>query len=412
MWSWLKNRLSGHPTIESVAREAIALLRANGAQSAEYDPRMNEVRAQRDGHTSTIFLGNLFHEYVRAPRAERPAVLRKFVLGNMMEAAEMPEGYEAAKPRLLPIVRTAADEAMGFLSAQRLSPAAAADEGPPRLASRPLAGPFIIGLAFDTPNAIRRIDTRQLEKWQVDFDRVLDDALQNLRGLPEHGGWQQVAAGVWRGAWGDSYEPSRILLPDLIRRLEVADPVALMPVRNALLVCSARNEAGLGVMAALAKAAIESEPRWLSLTPLALAGDRWEVFTPPESCARAFLELAFQDTAQTYAGQKNMLDDLHQRRGMDIFVASATGVEKDGRLMTYSVWTEGVDTLLPRTDLVVLSRIKDGQIAQSIFVPWDAAVAALSALMEPTDDVPPRFRARKFPDADQWTALAAAHGAA
>src|SRR4051812_33490300 len=62
MWSWLKNRLSGHPTIESVAREAIALLRANGAQSAEYDPRMNEVRAQRDGHTSTIFLGNLFHE--------------------------------------------------------------------------------------------------------------------------------------------------------------------------------------------------------------------------------------------------------------------------------------------------------------------------------------------------------------
>ena len=410
MWNWLRDRFSSKPSIESVAREAIALLRANGAQSAEFDPKMNEVRSERDGTKSNIYLGNLFHEYTQAPRAERPAVLRKFVLGNAIEAAEMPDTYEAAKSRLLPIVRTAADEAMGLLSAQRLS--STRDDNPARLASRPLAGPLIVGLAFDTPNAIRRIDTRQLESWQVDFERVLDDALQNLRGLPEHGGWQQIAAGVWRGAWGDSYEPSRILLPDLIRRLDVADPVALMPVRNALLVCSARNEEGLAVMAALAKAAIESEPRWLSLTPLALVGERWEVFTPPASCARAFAELALHDLAQSYAGQKDLLDDLHQRRGADIFVASATGVEKDGQLMTYSVWTEGVDTLLPRTDLVVLSRLKDGQLGQTIFVPWDAAVAMLSELMEPTDHVPARFRARQFPDAQQWSALAAVHGVA
>ena len=118
------------------------------------------------------------------------------------------------------------------------------------------------------------------------------------------------------------------------------------------------------------------------------------------------------DLAQSYAGQKDLLDDLHQRRGADIFVASATGVEKDGQLMTYSVWTEGVDTLLPRTDLVVLSRLKDGQLGQTIFVPWDAAVAMLSELMEPTDHVPTRFRARQFPDAQQWSALAEAHGVA
>jgi len=411
MLNWLKDRFSSKPSIESVAREAIALLRASGVQSAEFDPKMNEVRGERDGQKYSIFLGNLFHEYVHAPRAERPAVLRKFVLGNAIEGAEMPDGYEAAKPRLLPIVRTAADEAMGLLSAQRLSSGAPGEAAPTRLASRPLAGPLIVGLAFDTPNAIRRIDAGQLENWQVDFEQVLSDALHNLRGLPEHGGWQEIAAGVWRGAWGDSYEPSRILLPDLIRRLDVADPVALMPVRNALLVCSARNEAGLSVMAALAKAAIESEPRWLSLTPLALVGDRWQVFTPPTSCARAFAELALHDLAQTYAGQKNLLDDLHQRRGTDIFVASATGVEKDGQLLTYSVWTEGVDTLLPQTDLVVLSRMQDGQVGQSIFVPWDAAVAALSELMEPTEHVPVRFRATRFPSAEQWSALAAAHGA-
>src|SRR3954465_11765409 len=159
MWTWLKNRFSSKPSIESVAREAIALLRANGAQSAEFNPGMNEVRGERDGNKFTIYLGNLFHEYALAPRSERPAVLRKFVLGNAMEAAEMPDTYEAAKPRLLPIVRTAADEAMGLLGAQRLS--SASDDTPPaRLASRPLAGPLIVGLAFDTPNAIRRIDAR------------------------------------------------------------------------------------------------------------------------------------------------------------------------------------------------------------------------------------------------------------
>lgn len=406
MWTWLRD-LFGPPKIEQVAREVMGALQQAGAGSLNYDAGMNEVHGEMNGGKFSLFLGNLYHEYTRAPRAGRAAVLDKYVGIQVQASNTPPASYDEARPRLMPIVRTRADEAIGMLSMQRFA-AAGEDLHDKRLATRALVGSFVIGLAYDTPNAMQRINHHQLAEWQVSFDQALDDALQNLRALPEHGGWVRLGESAWQGSWGDNYESSRILLHDLIHRLGVTEPVALMPLRYTLLVCSARDEKGLALLATRARELMDSEPRWLSLTPLKLGDQGWEVFEPPQSCAKAYADLALLDESQSYAGQKSLLDDLHQRNGTDVFVASATVVEKDGLLRSYCTWTEGVDTLLPRTELLVFLRLRDGQLEQALTLAWDVAAELASHLMEATDFSPVRYRVRQFPDAALWSRLQAA----
>jgi len=141
---------------------------------------------------------------------------------------------------------------------------------------------------------------------------------------------------------------------------------------------------------------------------LKLGAQGWELFTPPASCAKAYADLALLDESQSYAGQKSLLDDLNQRHGADVFVASATVVEKDGLLRSYSTWTEGVDTLLPRTELLVFIKLHEGQLEQSLMLAWDVAADLASHLMEATDFSPVRYRVRSFPDAALWSRLQAA----
>ena len=407
MLQWMKG-LFGPPSVEDLAHKALAALKGLGWQDLEFDAPMREIRGRRNGSSHVFFLGNLFVEYARTPNKQRHALLMRFLdsIGAVNEPETIPAAYADAKPRVLPIIRTRADEHIALLSTQRLD-AKEIFGNTLSLPSKSLVGELVTGFAFDTPNATMRITATQLEQWGVSLDQVLDDALQNLRALPEHGGWIHTDAGVWFGSWGDSYESSRILLKDLIWRLEVADPVAVMPLRNSLLVCSARNEAGLAAIAAHAQQLIETQPRRLSIVPIHLVGDHWEVFTPPVSCRAAFHRLEMMDRAEACASQKSLLDDLHARNGTDVFVATATLFEKDGQIGSYATWTEGVDTLLPKTEWVVFNRLDNGQIGQSLFVPWENANRIVGELMSEVDMAPERFRVTSFPDATQWASLEA-----
>lgn len=89
------------------------------------------------------------------------------------------------------------------------------------------------------------------------------------------------------GKWGDAYEASRILAPDLIHRLGVPEPVALVPFRNALLVTSARNPSGLKLMLQVAQTSLENNQRWLSFEPIRLNGERWTAHDPLKGRWRA-----------------------------------------------------------------------------------------------------------------------------
>lgn len=396
------DRLLGTPTLESVARDVTRELRSLAVEDLAVDLAHSEIRFALHGGQMRLFLGNLLHDLQHARRAERPAVLRRFLDGMLAPGGSIPATYDQARPLLMPVVRRRGD--IGIVELSTLTASGSVDAAF-RTATQPLVGDLVVALVCDLPTSMAYVNEGELPKWGVTFDQALADALDNLRGLPEHGGWHPMDGGVWSGEWGDAYDSSRILLPDLIHRVGVRDPVVVVPFRNALMLTSAGNDRGLALMAKVIEDNLARNQRWLSFKPLRLHDTG---LTPwqPAAAEAAWSLLRVRADASLYEAQKSLLDAHHERSGTDLFVATCGALSwgEEGSA-TYGVWADGVDTLLPRTDLIAFaSKQPDGENA-TLLVPWDDARGVVGALMEATSECPERWRVRAFPDAAQCKAL-------
>ena len=392
MFTWW-DRLLGRPAIEQLASRVAQALQARGSAPLSFDAAQRELRTA-ETPPRIYYLGNVWSDYARAPRARRGEVVARFVEAMAAVEEALPARYADARAHLMPVVRGAGEDDLARLQARR-SGASADEVSRFHPASRPLFGDLTVGVAYDTPHAIQRLSREQLVAWDVPLETALADALDNLRSLDETHGWVPLAHGLWSGQWGDDYESSRLLLPDLIHRLGVSDPVVLAPLRRLLLVTGAANLAGLAEMARVARDALQEQPRWLSVTPMRLTDGGWTPFVPPPACALAYAELAAIERAERYATQKAALDDLHTQDGTDVFVATLMLVRRpDGQPCEITTWTRGVATWLPRADRVVL--VDDHGGTQD--VDWDTLVAACPDALEPLGMQPERYRTRAFPD--------------
>ena len=110
------------------------------------------------------------------------------------------------------------------------------------------------------------------------------------------------------------------------------------------------------------------------------------------------------DDLNSYGSQQGLLREIH---GEDIFVATFSAAEADGvSPFSYCSWTKGVDSLLPKTDLVALVDL-DAQT--QLTVKWHDAVAICGHLLEPTTHhYPERWRVAAFPSAEEFARLQAA----
>ncbi len=397
------DRLLGAPTLDKLARDVTRTLDALGAKELHVDLAAREMTFRLHGGQMKLYLGNILQDLRRSRRAERPALLQRFLHDMLSPANIVPTRYDEVRAHLMPVVRRRDD--MGIVA---LSALGATDDPATRFrpATRPLAGELVIALVCDQPTSMAYVSEPELQRWQVAFDQALADALDNLRGLPEHGGWQPIGPGVWSGEWGDSYDSSRILLPDLIHRVGVRDPVVAVPFRNALMLTSAGNEDGIALMARAIEHHLEDTQRWLSFQLLRLDNTQWQPHAPLVA-VDAWHLLNLRNAAAVNESQKELLDALHARRGMDLVVASyQLMAREDLGTLSFSVWTEGTDALLPRTEFIVFKR-RDDDPCDPLLVAWPEAVAIVGELMEASDYTPERFRVRRFPDEAQFARLAA-----
>jgi hypothetical protein len=140
-------------------------------------------------------------------------------------------------------------------------------------------------------------------------------------------------------------------------------------------------------------------PNGLSGVPLVLEGDIWTDWMPPPDhpSYRAFRDLEAKTLGPMYQAQEGLLNRLHERDGVDVFVASFSAVEKQGtgELVSYCVWGNGVDALLPVTQKVIL--IRDVGVWPAAIDDFDRVKEVVGDLMEATDHYPPRFRVRESP---------------
>ena len=114
-----------------------------------------------------------------------------------------------------------------------------------------------------------------------------------------------------------------------------------------------------------------------------------------------------------------MLDERNQKEGIDVFVANyqTLQINASKKIASTCVWTEGITSLLPRTDMVGLCpRAALGwepgtttlaNDEQPFMVRWDVAQETVGELMESLEGYPERYSVSAFPDQEQLTRLRA-----
>lgn len=395
------SKLFGPPTKDKFADMMIKAIRKAGEEAKLiYDPQAFSITAERD-NKNVFNLGNVYAEYCGAPKDIQQIAFQNAVRTWFAYLKEVPDDFEDAKHDLLPVVRSCAYYGITNLQ-MRL-------QGMNEIEwkFRPLTEHLGVNLVYDLPESTMQISADQFAKWNVGFDDAYEIACRNLETMSQEE-FVGVAPGVWASPWNDSYGAARLVLPELLRRLDVeGDPVLAVPNRDVVLVTGSEDDAGLEAMMAIAEKALE-HPRSISGIPVRLTDDGLLPFLPPvdHPCHRRIKLVWLKTLASEYGEQKHLLDAMHEKTGEDIFVASFSVAQKDGTgaFVNYCVWVEGVsDGLLPKTEKICFSRADEGQGVR--VVPWDDACRVVANLMTPMGMHPERYRVQEFPSDGQLDSM-------
>jgi hypothetical protein len=389
------DRLLGRPSLDRFAAELMRRIREAGeTDELRFDRAERSILQIRDGEVVGVMnLANIYGNYRRLPRARRPDFLRTCVRMAMARHRELPDDFEAASPDLRPRIWPRA-----ALEKERLRGRLGGKEaGLADLPSEPIGEHLLACLAYDWPESVQSITSDNLDGWGVTVYEAMEVARGNLEQATTM--YSRLGENLYCFTSGDSYDASRLTLVDRIQDLELAGkPVAMVPTREQLYITGSEDDLGLRMLAELAGKDLGG-PYTLLGVPLVLDDRQWVEWMPPTDhpTYRLFQKMATGWLVGLYVEQKQLLDALHQREGIDLFVASYSGVEKsDGEVVSYCVWGEGVDSLLPVTQKVAI--MKAGQERPVALGSWSRVVEVAGDLLEPTDHYPARFRVRRLPD--------------
>jgi len=370
--------------------------------SAKYDADVFQIDFElADGRPLLMSLHNAYRDALAVPHKQRNDIVDKYLASMTDDHPD--ECAEDTLARLMPVIRDPAMFAWGLLSA-RLSGHTGTGGGP---CLRPFADSLSVALVLDAEYATTTVNLKALISWGLDADAAFARALTNLRDRTSDAGMERHG-GVWISTWNDVYDASRMLLTDVIHRLPVhGEPVAVIPSRNKLFVTGSLDDEGIALIATLAAGILEEEARPLSGQLLVLRDGAWTPFQGnlPAETARRLNLARYRRLIGTYDDQKALLEKVHEKEGVDVFVATYHAVEQTdtGRITGSAQWTRDVLTLLPRCDELWLFCDQRKEVLE---IGWDDAVAYIPELATPVDDLdPPRFRLTDFPDDATYDAL-------
>lgn len=340
-----------------------------------------------------MFLDNLYAVWSSAEPAEKDAVLEKgLVFALDVQDSDHDQSFEAIAPMLLPVVRH-----RHHMSTEWLNPDCKDSEQ----IFKPLCEGLVAAIAIDRPGSISIVNKGQLERWSRTFDDVMTLALTNLRERSPSC-FERNDEGVYISSYGDYYDASRLLLPHLFEALPLkGDPVAIPISRRVVIVAGLDDAAALDAMASLAGEAFAEEMRPISCQPIVLRDGHWQPLDSTDKHPESLDRLRVQQRLGEHAQQKKHLDKLFEQTGRDIFVATLGGAQGEGRCYTWAVWMNGVATLLPQADAIVLRSEDDTRMMTRY---WTDIVTVLGPLPTEPATFPSRYLVEQLSD-ENWYRL-------
>ena len=369
-----------------------------------FDHEQQRIVYNRNGEDNFLFLGNIIHDYRKKDESERHEFLvgvAQIPLGE--NQGEDLEGWDQVKTRLLPRVREGSYYHLANMSLELRG------EGNGFMPNvRPFAEHYCEELVIDLPHATRSTNTDDLERWGVSLDQALVIARKNLREISD-GDWTELRSGVFATPWKDNYDSSRLLLTETVRGLPLAgNPVAVAPARDHVYVAGSDDADALQAMMELAIQAYQEEGRPYCLYPIELGEDGdWRTcqLAPKHPFAQQLDQWKLQANATEYSIQQDLLNQLHEKKEVDIFVGSFSALETPRGIRSYSVLSQGIVSLLPRSDLIILFYPDAGDT--DLVMEWDQFNAAFPGVLKPVGMIPERYMCELVPSLEDVQAAGA-----
>lgn len=386
------------PTKDEFAHVLLQALRDAGEdRPAEVNSELFVLQFEKKGSRpgNTLFLGNFYDEHCSLDPEDRPGHLEHVIRAIASSEMKIPEEFDDAKMDLLPVVRT-----RSFLENASLQ--GLIEHGKPAdVPSYPIGDHLAINLVYDMPLTMVSVSQSVIDDWGVTYYEALEIARENLKEREFR--IATMDDRIYLTMTQDNYDASRLLFLDIIYQLKVeGDYVAMVPNRDKLLITGSEDMVGLGLMVSLAEQALD-EPRPMYAIPLILDGEDWVSWTVPDEHAMypEFHKLELRSLSPDYAHQKELLERLHEKEDIDVFVATHTVGEMDEKAISYCVWVEDVETLLPVADLVVFVA-EDEVVGRAN---WDRVREVMGEQMEDEGLYPIRYHVRDFPTEEQFAAM-------
>lgn len=257
-------------------------------------------------------------------------------------------------------------------------------------ATRRVAGDVLLGAFLDLPTANVPVTSSMLEDWGVDLDTAIDAGVAN---------WGELEARFTRvesAFVGEGVD----LVATILAKPSVAfqlvggvRAVVVIPSPSDVVLVRADDVAGLDVTARVADVLAAQTERRVSVSPLVSDGTAWAEFSWPVDVAPAVHVLRRRWESLEYAALREVLQAHYEQTGQDIFVAGCSLAKApDGRIVTYTSVTEGVNAVIPVVDDVVLVTL-NGAVTKVTYAQLEAAGA-----LQPLENIqPPVMWVKHFP---------------
>lgn len=393
--------LTGNLSQKDFAKKATKVITGIAPSKVLFDEAQFALRIGDEPESHWMYLGNFYAEYLRTPRLKRDQAIQTMI-ADQISQKQAYEDNAPTKETLLPVLRDRAHSWISQMQVKKAMPSASI-----AMQGKPVGEDHMSLLVLDSPTAMRYVGEKELATLGLSFEAAYEEAIHNLRAISADK-WLSLSNQAYVGQWGDTYDCSRLLLTDLIHRLDISGrPIAITPCRGMLLVASENNVEGQQIIMQLANSALEDNSRWTSPEVLVLDNDHWVPFELTDPfCQSVQQEMIVKMSKSVYDQQKVILDEAHKAEGKDIFVATFMAYKKSEGFMSVATWSKDVDAWLPKTEFIVF--VDANATVPSAMIPWGLATQHVGSLMTPVPGVvPARFEVKGFPDGQVLQAMTA-----
>jgi hypothetical protein len=270
-------------------------------------------------------------------------------------------------------------------------------------ASKAFLSDLELVVGYDLGATVSQVPLENVKEWGISIDQVLERALANLKALPS-ATWRSADNLVWTLQSPGSYNESFLQWPKAFESLPVKGEIlAAVPNRGVLLASHLEN---FDALADAAQKSFQELPWPLSGTVFKVFDNRIDVFTAPE-CQVKLQTLSNLSLQFTYKAQQEALRAHCEAIDEDVFIATfglLSPKDHPAQIQSWCSWTEGVESLLPKTDLIAFVR-NPSHSRQTLLVNWSDAAAVVAAKIRETSEAPTRIQVDEFPSAEEWAEL-------